>query len=68
MEVLIGARRPGRKQHEEKTDHGNMGDLTDVRRPSRPQQRMYENRQWEWRGTTNARRTEKVMLLPKGID
>jgi len=31
MAVLIGVRRPGRQQHKEKTDHGNMGDLTDVK-------------------------------------
>jgi hypothetical protein len=37
MAVLIGVRaRPGRQQHKEKTDHGHMGDLTDVKRPGRP--------------------------------
>jgi hypothetical protein len=40
MEVLIGVhvmRRPGRQQHKEEIGHGNMADLTDVRRhPASP--------------------------------
>jgi hypothetical protein len=66
MAVPISVRRPGRQQQKEKIGHGSS-DQRESTQPA-PAKNVRGHTVGMEMNTTNARRTEKAMLLPKGTD